>query len=236
MTAPPTAHDLLSMPAHRRAAIAHLARELRPGRSVALSTHVNADGDGCGSEVALVHLLGGMGMDVRIVNPTPWPAMFEFLLGEGEDRVREESARGAAALREVDVLVVLDISDVSRLGQLADTVRSLRIPKLVIDHHIATDEPAGSLVFADTAACATGELVFDLATELGLPITVPAATALYAAVLTDTGGFRFSNTTPRCHAMAACSSSATRSPPWRWTTSWASRGSPCRRARWSATT
>jgi bifunctional oligoribonuclease and PAP phosphatase NrnA len=203
MTAPPTAHDLLSMPAHRRAAIAHLARELRPGRSVALSTHVNADGDGCGSEVALVHLLGGMGMDVRIVNPTPWPAMFEFLLGEGEDRVREESARGAAALREVDVLVVLDISDVSRLGQLADTVRSLRIPKLVIDHHIATDEPAGSLVFADTAACATGELVFDLATELGLPITVPAATALYAAVLTDTGGFRFSNTTPRCHAMAA---------------------------------
>ena len=203
MTAPLTAHDLLALPAHRRAAIAQLAPELRPGRSVALSTHVNADGDGCGSEVALAHLLAGVGMDVRIVNPTPWPSMFDFLLGEGEERVQESSARGAAALREVDVLIVLDISDVSRLGQLADTVRGLRIPKLVIDHHIATDEPAGSIIFADTAACATGELVFDLAMELGLPITAPVATALYAALLTDTGGFRFSNTTPRCHAMAA---------------------------------
>src|SRR4030095_2160786 len=53
------------------------------------------------------------------------------------------------------------------------------------------------------SACATGELVYDLACELGLDITPPIAQALYAAILTDTGGFRFSNTTPRCHAMAA---------------------------------
>jgi phosphoesterase RecJ-like protein len=86
---------------------------------------------------------------------------------------------------------------------LTDTVRGLRVPTLVIDHHIATDEPAGGIIFSDTTACATGELVFDLASELGLPITAPVATALYAAVLTDTGGFRFSNTTPRAHAVAA---------------------------------
>ena len=192
--------DLLSVPQHRRDAIAELAAELRPGRTAVLSTHMNADGDGCGSEAALARLLTGMGLTVRIVNPTPWPAMFNFLLG---DDVRDETSRGAAALRGADLLIVLDISDVSRLGTLADTVRALAVPRLVIDHHIATSEPAGSIILSDTAACATGELVFDLATELGLPITVPVATALYAAILTDTGGFRFSNTTPRCHMVAA---------------------------------
>ncbi|HET7456928.1 MAG TPA: bifunctional oligoribonuclease/PAP phosphatase NrnA [Gemmatimonadaceae bacterium] len=191
--------DLLAVPEHRRAAIARLAAELRPGLRVALSTHMNADGDGCGSEAALARILGAMGMDVRIVNPTPWPAMFDFLGGNG---VRDLSPKGAAALRGIDLLVVLDISDVKRLGVLADAVRGLTVPKLVIDHHIATDEPAGSITLTDTAACATGELVYDLASILGANITEPIAKALYTALLTDTGGFRFSNTTPRCHAVA----------------------------------
>jgi phosphoesterase RecJ-like protein len=126
--------------------------------------------------------------------------MFDFLLG---DDVEERSAEGAAALRGVDALLVVDISDVKRLGALAEAVRALTVPKLVIDHHVATDEPAGSVIFADITACATGELVFDLATVMGLEITEPIARALYAAILTDTGGFRYSNTSPRAHAVAA---------------------------------
>ncbi len=192
--------DTLGVPRHRLDAIEQLARELVPGRRVALSTHINADGDGCGSETALARLLAARGMDVFIVNPTPWPTMFEFLLG---DDVRDRSPEGAAALRDADVLVVLDISDVKRLGVLADTVRSLDIPKLVIDHHVATDEPAGTVALSDIDACATGELVYDVAEALGLEITEPIARSLYAAILTDTGGFRFSNTTPRAHAIAA---------------------------------
>jgi phosphoesterase RecJ-like protein len=58
------------------------------------------------------------------------------------------------------------------------------------------------VVLADTTACATGELVFDLARELDLTITPAVAQSLYTAILTDTGGFRFSNTSPRCHAIA----------------------------------
>ena len=192
--------DPLAVEPPRAAAIAALAAELRPGCRVALSTHINADGDGCGSEVALVRLLAQKGIEAFIVNPTPWPSMFDFLLG---DDVRERSAEGAAALREADALLVVDISDVKRLGTLADAVRALDVPKLVIDHHVATDEPAGTVVFADTSACATGELVFDLACVLDLEITPAVATALYAAILTDTGGFRFSNTTPRAHTVAA---------------------------------
>ena len=196
---PLTFPDLLLVDPARRVAAERLAEELQQGRTVALSTHVNADGDGCGSEVALAHVLQARGLKVRIVNPTPWPDMFRFLL---ED-IDERSEEGARALADVDLLIVLDISDVKRLGQLTEAVRRLKVPKLVIDHHVATDEPAGTVALSDTAACATGELVFDLMRVIGADLTAPIATALYAALLTDTGGFRFSNTSPRCHAIAA---------------------------------
>ncbi len=164
-----------------------------------MSTHINADGDGCGSQAAFARLLGQIGINAKIVNPTPWPEMFRFLLGTD---LRDESEKGPAALKNIDVLVVLDIADVKRLGVLAETVRSLKIPKLVIDHHVPSEEPPSNLMVADTTACATGEIVFDFATVLDLKITAEVALALYVAMLTDTGGFRFSNTSARCLSIA----------------------------------
>ncbi|MFI5256296.1 MAG: bifunctional oligoribonuclease/PAP phosphatase NrnA [Gemmatimonadales bacterium] len=192
--------DLLVVPSPRRAAIQSLAVELVAGRRVALSTHMNADGDGCGSETALARLLAARGLQPQIVNPTPWPEMFDFLLG---DDVDDRTARGAKALKEIDLLIVLDISDVKRLGVLADAVRALAVPKLVIDHHLDSDEPAGPIVVSDATASSTAELVYDLAMVLDWEITAPIARSLYTGMLTDTGGFRFSNTTPRCLAVAA---------------------------------
>ncbi len=192
--------DLLAVPAARRAAIDAIASELVAGRRVALSTHMNSDGDGCGSETALARMLASHGLVPRIVNPTPWPEMFDFLLG---DDVRDETSRGSRALRDVDLLVVLDISDVKRLGNLAESVRALAVPKLVIDHHLPSDDPAGTAGVSDTTACATAELVYDLAVVQGWEITPDIARSLYTGMLTDTGGFRFSNTSPRCLAVAA---------------------------------
>jgi phosphoesterase RecJ-like protein len=192
--------DFFKISADRREGIQRIARELVPGRRAALSTHINADGDGCGSETGLARLLAQRGLSVHIVNPTPWPDLFDYLLA---DDVEDRSADGADALKEIDLLIVLDISDVKRLGGLADKVRALKVPRLVIDHHIASDDRAGDIVLTDTKACATGELVYDLACELDLEITPRIARSLYTAILTDTGGFRFSNTTPRAHAVAA---------------------------------
>ena len=192
--------NLINVPSARREAIEQLAVYLHSGQQVVLSTHMNADGDACGSVAAVARLLRQLGIEPRIVNPTPWPATFAFLLG---DDLIDHTAKGAAALTPLDALIVLDVSDMKRLGNLAETVRGLPVPRLVIDHHITSDEPAGDVVFSDTTACATGELVFDLATVLGLELTEPIATALYCAILTDTGGFRFSNTSPRAHAIAA---------------------------------
>lgn len=192
--------DLLTVSKERQKSIERLAREFRAGRSVAISTHINADGDGCGSETALARILAQKGLTAKIVNPTPWPDTYEFLLGKD---VTDATSEGSAALKRADLLVVLDISDVKRLGGLADTVRGLTIPKIVIDHHIPSDEPPSTEMLADTTACATGELIYDLAVTLGAEITPEIAVSLYVAILTDTGGFRFANTTARCLAVAS---------------------------------
>ena len=91
---PPTTSPYLSRAARRSP---QLARELTPGRRVALSTHMNADGDGCGSEAALARMLAQRGLDVRIVNPTPWPDLFDFLLGDDVRDDTPQRRRGAAA-------------------------------------------------------------------------------------------------------------------------------------------
>lgn len=192
--------DLLSIPAPREEAIHRMATHLVRNRRAVLSTHINADGDGCGSEAALARLLAQRGLSCTIVNPTLWPSMFDFLKGSD---VVDRSPDGARALNGTDVLIVLDISDVKRLGVLAESVRAMKVPRLVIDHHVSAGEPAGDEMLTDTSACATGELIFDLARVLDLEITPDIARSLYTAILTDTGGFRFSNTSPRCHAIAA---------------------------------
>ena len=191
--------DLLAVSKERQEAIERLALEFSAGRSVVLSTHINADGDGCGSETALARILATLGMSVSIVNPTPWPETYEFLLG---DDVVDATSGGPSALRKADLLIVLDISDIKRLGSLADSVRGFQKPRLVIDHHMPSDEPPSTVMLSDTGACATGELVFDLAVTLGVEITADIAVSLYVALLTDTGGFRFSNTSARCLAVA----------------------------------
>ncbi len=196
----PSLEDPIAVPAQRSADIRRFAAELKPGQRIALSTHLNSDGDGCGSEAALARLLTQMGMVVHIVNPTPWPEMFTSLLGTD---VSDRTADGPAALENIDHLIVLDISDIKRLGSLASAVRALKVAPMVIDHHLPGEEPPGPIRVTDVAACATGELVYDFAATLGLEITPEIATALYTAILTDTGGFRFSNTSPRCHAIAA---------------------------------
>ena len=192
--------DPIAVPEHRRAAILALMAALGDAKRVALSTHMNSDGDGCGSEAALAMLLAQRGVQVHIVNPTPWPVMFQWLLTEG---VTDRTHDGTKALAGIDRLIVLDISDVKRLGALTETVRSLTPAPLTIDHHLPSDEPPGTVFVTDTTACATGELIWDVATVLDLTITPAIATALYTALLTDTGGFRFSNTSPRCLAIAS---------------------------------
>src|SRR2546427_4921824 len=129
----------VSIPPERVRAAQDVAAVLAPGRRVALTTHVNADGDGVGSEVALWHLLTGRGLAAVIANPTPIPERFHFLLPNGADR----SERAVREIAAADVVLVLDISDLSRLGDLARTIKDSHAVAC-IDHHVSRGSlPAG---------------------------------------------------------------------------------------------
>ena len=185
------------VPPERASAAQTVAAVLTQGRRVALTTHVNADGDGVGSEVALWHLLSARGLKPAIANPTPIPERFEFLLPHGADH----SERAAKEIEAADVVVVLDISDISRLGDLQRAIKQ-SCAVACIDHHVSQGSlPEGPRLVAPEAA-ATAELVFDFASAVGWPLSPEAARALYVGLLTDTGAFRFANTSPRALRVA----------------------------------
>lgn len=171
------------------------------GTRVALTTHVNPDGDGIGSEIALTHLLKNRGAQVVIANPTLTPPRFQFLFDglNGVDRSRD----AVKALRASEVIVVLDISDLGRLGMLAQTVAETKAPVACIDHHVSPGTLPPGPRYVDPTAAATGELICEIALANEWPLTPAAARALYVALVTDTGGFRFSNTRPRTLRIAA---------------------------------
>ena len=191
----------VSVPAPRRRAASELVRILKPGMRVALTTHVNADGDGVGSEVALWHLLTGRGVRAAITNHTPFPERYGFLL-QGNEHA-DKTSEAVKHLRRADAVVVLDISDVGRLGQLGHVVQEAGVPVACVDHHASNGALPPGPRLVDARACATGELIYDLASAVGWPLTPDAARALYVAILTDTGGFRFSNTSSRALQVAA---------------------------------
>jgi phosphoesterase RecJ-like protein len=189
------------VPAARRRAAQTLVELLEPGMRVALTTHVNADGDGCGSVVALWHLLMDRSVRAAITNPTPFPGRYQFLL-EGAERA-DKSAEAVKHLKRADAVVVTDISDLGRLGHLGKVIEQITAPVACIDHHKSVGLLPDGPRLVDPGACATGELVYDLAQTAGWGLSSKAAKALYVAIMTDTGGFRFSNTTPRTLNVAA---------------------------------
>ncbi|HEX2451484.1 MAG TPA: bifunctional oligoribonuclease/PAP phosphatase NrnA [Gemmatimonadales bacterium] len=190
-----------TLTAEELAAAEALAAVFHPGQRVCLTTHVNPDGDGLGSEAGLAHLLKARGVEVCVTNPTPTPARFRFLFDDlpGVDRTSE----AVKEIRRADVIVVLDISELSRLGMLAEAVRERGVPVACIDHHVSQGALPPGPRYVDPTASATGELVFEIAMANNWRLEQSAALGLYVALLTDTGGFRFSNTHPRTLRIAA---------------------------------
>lgn len=175
--------------------------KLATGMRVCLTTHVNPDGDGLGSEVGLAHLLKGLGVNVVITNPTPTPSRYQFLF-EGLPGL-DKTGEAVKELRRADLIIVLDIADLGRLGMLGDTVKERGVTVGCVDHHISKGELPPGPRYVDAAAAATGELIREIARANQWTLSPAAARALYVAIVTDTGGFRFSNTKPSTLRAAA---------------------------------
>ncbi len=174
---------------------------MRASRSCILTTHINADGDGVGSQIAIAAWMRANGAEAWIVNPTGFPGLFRFLLPH-ESWVLEAGTKAArAACAGADLAVVLDTGEVSRIGRVKPMIDHL--PLVVVDHHPPGDQPLGGISFRDAEASATGEMVYDVISATHGPWPQAALDAMYVAILTDTGSFRFSNSTPGAHEVVA---------------------------------
>lgn len=194
--------DLSRVPEQRAAALAELNRALQAAARIVLITHVNADGDGSGSEAAVAGWLKQLGKQVHITNPTTFPPLFRYLVADDDTVIDHTDSRAGAAIRAADLVFVLDTGEPKRIGRHADA--ALTRPIAVLDHHPAAVAGFDGVVVLAPDACATGELVWDLLQVAGFngEWTAPMREGVYTAIITDTGSFRFSNTTPRAHAIA----------------------------------
>jgi len=169
-------------------------REIIAGKKrFVLTTHVRPDADAIGSEIAMAGLLEQLGKEVRIVNASPVPPRLEFIDPEKKCLQLGTQVNEAEAL-DTDVHMILDTSAWGQLAEVGRVFKKTAAVKVVIDHHVFAED-LGALNLKDTDAEATGALVFQFAQEMKLAITPTIGTAIFAAIATDTGWFRFPSTT-----------------------------------------
>lgn len=168
-----------------------------------LTTHLRPDGDALGSELALAGALRQLGKTVHIVNADDAPYNLDWLPGIDTIEVFDGSLHQHEALAESDLVIVLDNNDAERLGHVGRLVQEAEAPTLLIDHHMEP-EKWFDYTYARNISPATGELVYELIEGLDPDlINADVATALYTAIMTDTGSFRYSSVTPQLHRVIA---------------------------------
>jgi len=175
--------------------ITKIARELKNNDDFLLATHVNPDGDAIGSLNALALVLEDMGKRVVAFCQDEVPAFLRFL--PHSDRILTEIPSHA----RFQVAVVLDCGEVDRIGNAAQVLH--QVEKIIhIDHH-SSGEDFGQLNLVLPECSSTAEILYEIFKAIPVSLNSEAAENIYAAILTDTGSFRFGNTTAKALALAA---------------------------------
>lgn len=165
---------------------------IQAASSVLIGTHLNPDGDALGSALALSHYLDSRGVLNEVLCHHAPPANLAFLPGVDRVRQRPETSH--------ELGVVLDLDSTERLGSTACFFDEM--PLIVIDHHVPHEAP-GDLRIIDTDAPATALILARLLFALDAEITPAMATCLLTGIVTDTGSFRFRNTTAEALSISA---------------------------------
>lgn len=172
-----------------------IGQVLRDNQRFAILSHVRPDGDALGSQLALALSLECLGKEVRVWNEDGMLDKYSFIPRSSL------ITKPPAAAEDVDVAVALDTAIETRMGTALPAVRSAKT-WLNIDHH-PSNPGYGDLVYIDSDAPATGQILFELIKSQGLPINPEIAENLYVAISTDTGSFQYPNTTARTFEIAA---------------------------------
>lgn len=171
-----------------------------------ITSHERPDGDALGSELALYHMLKALGKQASIYNQDRTPGEYRFLPGA------DVIVYDLPPTESFDAAFILDCGDLDRVGREAGRIGTIR-PLVNVDHHVSNGGFCDAALF-DADASSTGELIYRLADAMAMALTPEMATNLYAALLTDTGGFCYGNTTRDCLAIAARLVESGARPQW----------------------
>ena len=159
---------------------------INEGQSFLITAHVRLDGDALGSELALYLMLRELGKNVVVYNQDHTPERYRFL------PAAQNIVHDINNVEQYDVGIVLDCSELARVGDEAESIG--KIKKLInVDHHVSNNGFC-SLKMLDAQASSTGELLFRLMREMRVNMSRDICINLYAAIITDTGNFRYSST------------------------------------------
>ncbi len=173
----------------------NIFRLVRAKKSFLITGHMRPDGDLCGSAIALRAALTGLGREARIVLPEAPPDRYAHMDGADWLEVFDGSELKA------DAVFVLDSAGLERIGPVADALPE-NAPVVSIDHHLS-NTGFGEISWVEGERSSTGEMLYELAREGGWPLPGVACSALYTAIVTDTGRFSYSNTTASALRTAA---------------------------------
>lgn len=166
---------------------------VKKNKNFLITSHANLEGDALGSELAFYNLLKKLGKTATIINEDSLPYGYDFL------PYRDKVIKYKDNLKEIkfDCFVVLDCSDLGRTGEVY-RLNTGKKTVLNIDHHIS-NQNFGDVNWVDPAASSCSEMVYKIYKSMFIPLDRDAAIALYTGILTDTGSFRYSNTTSFTH-------------------------------------
>ena len=179
----------------KNCSLAETGELLKAAKKLVIVSHVSPDGDTLGSSLALMHALRMLGKDVIMNVDDDISTVYSFLPGIDEYRrfATEEHI-------DADLLVIIDASSADRAGNAMEVVKSPAV--LNIDHH-KTNTRFADYLYLDSDAAATAEIIYSLLLEMDIKITRDIATCIYEGIYTDTGSFKYSNTTSNTLKTAA---------------------------------
>ncbi len=160
-----------------------------------ITTHKDPEGDSLGSQLGLFGLLSQLGKVAYMVNEDPVPPTYRFLPWN------EKIITVDKVVNNIDVILVVDSPNKERIGKTAEYMVEGRLV-VNIDHHVSNDE-FGDVNWIDPEASAAGEMIYRLFKRMKISISREEAMCIYAAILTDTGSFKYSNTSSRVHRIAS---------------------------------
>ena len=168
--------------------------------SFIITTHRGPDGDAMGSSMAMYNLLVNLKKDVNVIIPNSFPNFLSWLPNIKNVINHEENNSDTSNIfSEVDVIIMLDFNDLSRIENLESYVTNSNAKKILIDHHQDPDLSICDLSFCDTTYSSTCELLYMILNQAKFNLSKNIADCLYTGILTDTGSFKFSCTTKNTH-------------------------------------